>query len=293
MTANELDPAAILEALGVSRPTKIAPVVGGSDTAVWRVECADAAYALRVFRAEQAAVCQREVLAMRLAVGNGIPVPTVHVASSWRDRPVLLLSWCSGRPVFDELRAHPAGAWALGVEFGRVQARIHAVAVPEESRRTLGSWTTWTGLVEGPLQAGLARLELRDDALLHLDYHPLNVLSDGARITAVLDWANTRTGDPRADLARTSTILRLAPVPPMENPLLMTRIRRLFVRGWRHGYEQAAGATVDLALFYAWAGMAMVRDLSPKVARPGNWLEPQHLDRVRRWAAVWTRRATT
>lgn len=293
MTADELDPAAILDALGVPRPTKIAPAVGGSDTAVWRVECGDATYALRVFPAEQAAACRREVLAMRVAAAGGVPVPAVHARNSWRDHPVLLLSWCSGRTVLDELQAHPARAWALGVGFGRMQARIHTVTVPMDLRRQLGSWATWTGPAEEALQACLDHLDVRSDVLLHLDYHPLNVLTDGGRITAVLDWANVRSGDPRADLARTATILRVQPGPPTENPLLMTMFRRLFTRAWRRGYEQEAGAIGDLAPFYAWAGMAMVRDLSPKVGRPHSWLEPRDIDRVRRWAAVWARRAAT
>src|SRR5438034_7247757 len=35
----------------------------------------------------------------------------------------------------------------------------------------------------------------------------------------------------------------------------------------------------------------MVRDLAPKIGRPGIWLQPHHLERIRRWANRWKWRA--
>jgi hypothetical protein len=37
---NTLDPTAILEALGLSRPTRSTPIHGGSDTLIWTDACA-------------------------------------------------------------------------------------------------------------------------------------------------------------------------------------------------------------------------------------------------------------
>src|SRR5436853_495789 len=138
------DPADVLRALGAAAPERAERVAGGMDTALWQVEVGGRAFALRLFRAEQAAVAEREVAAL-------------------------------------------------------------AGAAP------------------------------RSDALLHLDFHPLNVLVDGRRVTAVIDWANARAGDPRADLARTLTILRLSPVPPR-----FARLVGVLVAGWRGGYEAEA-----------------------------------------------------
>ena len=56
MVTPQLDPFAVLDALGVSGVTSATPVAGGSDTALWRVERGGEVYALRVFRPEQAAV---------------------------------------------------------------------------------------------------------------------------------------------------------------------------------------------------------------------------------------------
>jgi len=63
------DPRAILGALGWSDGVgMIEPVGGGWDTALWRIERGGQFYALRLFRAGEAAVARREERAMRLAV---------------------------------------------------------------------------------------------------------------------------------------------------------------------------------------------------------------------------------
>src|SRR5207253_1308982 len=114
----------------------------------------------------------------------------------------------------------------------------------------------------------------------------LNVMTDGRQITAVLDWANARVGDPRADAARSYSILAIEPSWPRQPHI--TIFRQVLARAWRCGYEQAAGPLGDMALFYAWAGAVMLRDLAPRAAR-SNW--GTRLDRVRRWAIGWKRRA--
>ncbi len=208
---------------------------------------------------------------MAAAAARGLPVPRVEAAGAWRERPALLLAWCPGRTFLAELRARPWRAGPLGVLFGRAQAAIHATPAPEPLARRPDAWLAWAGPDESALQAGLRALGARSDALLHLDYHLLNVMTDGRRVTGVLDWANARAGDPRADLARTLTILRLdsrrvAGSPPAR--LLARGVVRLFERGWRRGYRGVAGRPTGLAPFYAWAGAVMARDLAPTAASP-------------------------
>lgn len=294
MDAARLDPRTILAALGVSDTLTVSPVTGGWDTALWRIERPDGACALRVFRPDRAAAYRREALAMRTAEASGIPVPAIQAEGFWQDRPALLLSWCPGRPLLDALRAQPWRAWRLGVALGRMQARIHTVTAPELLRADADAWIAWAGPGETALQERLRALDRRSDALLHLDYHPLNVTVQSQRISGVLDWANARAGDPRADVARTLTLLTLGPLPPDMPPLLRLAagaLRRLLAGGWRQSYEQRAGPLGDLSLFYAWAGAAMVHDLTPKLGQPRNWLTRQDLAQMARWADRWKRRA--
>lgn len=287
---DDLDPLAILRALGVEDAWAVEPVAGGWDTALWRVDRGGGSSALRLFRPEQASTARREALVLRALAGQ-VPVPELQAEGTWRGRPVLLLSWVPGRTLAHALRACPWLAWRLGRAFGRVQAQIHAVPVTEPLRQVVTDWIAWAGPGEEALQARLRAFPLRADALLHLDYHPLNVMVEGAEVTGVLDWANVSVGDPRADLARTLSILRLAPPPTGALERLYALIARLLELGWRSGYGKQASAQEEMALFYAWAGAVMLRDLAPKVGRPGVWLRQHHLDAVRRWTEAWKRRA--
>jgi aminoglycoside phosphotransferase (APT) family kinase protein len=287
MREKALDPFAILAAVGVTDATAATPVSGGQDTAIWRVEHGGMVSALRVFRAEQARMCRHEQAAMRIAVAGGLPVPEVRAGGVWQERPVLLLSWCPGRTLLDVLQTQPWRIPALGLAFGRMQARIHAVsAATLHSHR--GDWISWAGPDEMPLQEHLRALNPRMDALLHGDYHPLNVMADGARIAGVLDWPNALAGDPRADLARTFAILRYPP------GLRVSRVERtaitLFLRCWWRGYQRAAGRVEGMGPFYAWAGAATVRDQEAKIGLPNSPIQWHDLDPLRRWTAEWKRR---
>jgi hypothetical protein len=205
-----------------------------------------------------------------------------------------LLSWCTGRPLAEVLLGDPSDRPRirdLGVAFGQVQAAIHALPPPTDLPTRASLWDA-SAVPDPTLASCLARQPARSPALIHLDYHPLNVLVEGNRVTAVLDWANARSGDPRADLARTLSIIRLAPLPDAPTVETGRAMRRAFEAGWRRGYEQAAGPIGDLAPFCWWAGVLMERDLSPRLGRADiPWLTPAYLDRVRRWTSGWRARA--
>lgn len=279
MSVDWLDPIPILASLGYHDPREVSPVRGGRDTAIWRVRHGGRSYALRVFRPEQAPVVAYEVAAMRAARDGGVPVPDVHACGEWRDRPAILLSWAEGRTVFDELQRSPARAWELGVLSGQTLARVHTVPAPEHAR----SWRAGPGSVAARLGDRLDAVG-RDDTLLHLDFHPLNLLTDGQRVTAVLDWTNARAGDPRADLARSISILRLdtAHLAPETRALA-----RQYERGLRHGY----GPVTDLAPFLAWAGAFMLDDIDHRLDKdPGG---ARQRDQIHRWIERWRKRSGT
>jgi aminoglycoside phosphotransferase (APT) family kinase protein len=279
MTGGDLDPRAILATLGVADAGAIAPVSGGRDTAIYRVEHSGATYALRVFRPEQRQVAKSEIRAMRAASEGGVPVPRVHAEGIHDGRPALLLEWCTGKTVAETLMCHPEWAASLGMACGETLARIHAITAPAGWQDD--SWLRWSGLdPNDPLYQQLVAVSQRD-RLLHLDFHPLNVLTDGERVTAVLDWANARPGDPRADLARAISIVRLDAVdlPHEAYPIL-----RAYERGLRTGYTQAAGPPVAMPLFHIWSGRAMLHDIAARLAT-----NSAQAARIRRWIRLWER----
>jgi aminoglycoside phosphotransferase (APT) family kinase protein len=284
------DPLAILAALGQASPARVTQVTGGADTAIWRVQQEGRVSALRVFRPEQAGAAGREVTVMAAAAARGLPAPAVFAQGTWQERPALLLSWMPGRPLAHELSRRPWQAWTLGTAFGRMQAAIHATPAPAALIDS-APWFHW-GNPDEALRTCLLAHAHPCAALLHFDYHPLNILVADGRVTAVLDWTNARAGDPRADLARTAAILHFAPLNPALPAPLAWMVRRAFIAGWRRGYRTAAGSLTGMAPFYAWAGSVMIHDLTPRLGRADMpWLTSAFLDRVQAWTATWRERA--
>jgi uncharacterized protein (TIGR02172 family) len=56
-----------------------------------------------------------------------------------------------------------------------------------------------------------------DNSICHYDFHPDNVIIS-QRGPVIIDWANVLVGNPLADVARTSLILKSHAVPPGEYP---------------------------------------------------------------------------
>src|SRR5262249_14011639 len=122
----------------------------------------------------------------------------------------------------------------LGVMFGRMQAVMHRTPLLATRSAIPEGWMEWAGPVEPAMRERLGRSVTGPEALLHLAYHPLNGMTDGTRITGVLDWPNARVGDRRADLARTVALLRFRPnvsVSPAAAGLV-----RLLRWAWWRGY---------------------------------------------------------
>lgn len=272
-----LDPHAILAALGVPDADAVMPVLGGKDAVVFRVERGDEAFALRVFRLGEKRVWLHEMATMRAARAGGIPVPEVHASGIWQDRPALLLEWCAGRTVVEEAVANPARAEPLGAAAGQMLARLHQLE-PQEGICER-SWLDWFAIPDA-LAHALAAVA-GPPRLLHLDYHPLNLLTEDAAITAVLDWTNARAGDPRADLARSLAILALN---TDEAPVDVGAIVAAFERGLLDGYTEDAGPLDDMPLFLAWAGHGMLHDLARR-------MPPEKRDRIVAWTAEREREA--
>ncbi|HEV8634153.1 MAG TPA: phosphotransferase [Chloroflexota bacterium] len=290
MPRDDVDPRPLLNALGVPAVSALERVSGGEDTLLWRVDTPEASYALRVMRPDQAVVARREAAAMRAAAAAGIAVPRVEAETFWHERPAMLLSWCPGRTVMAEVRARPWRVWALARALGEAQARLNRAAAPAELLERGERWLDWAGPGETALAARLRALPRRADRLLHLDYHPLNTMTDGRAITAVLDWTNAGAGDPRADAARTLSILLLSPAPP-GTPGVFALFRRVMAAAWSRGYRAVAGEPAEMPLFHAWAGAAMVRDWAHRVEDPGHWVTDEQLVPARRWSAHWKRAA--
>ncbi|MCO5177554.1 MAG: aminoglycoside phosphotransferase family protein [Thermomicrobiales bacterium] len=255
---SSVDPHAILAALGIVDADAVTPVLGGQDAALFRVEHGADTSALRVYAGGRERQCRFEIQVMQHGAASGLPIPTVRTSGIWNGRPALLMEWLPGRTVADAMNDDPSLAGPLGHAAGRMLAHIHATDPPRIVLER--PWLGWFPTPE-PLRQALVAIA-GPPRLLHLDYHPLNLLTDGTAITGVLDWANAAAGDPRADLARTIAILRFA---IGELPVDVQSALAVFEHSLLDGCGAAPATLTDLPLFLAWAGHCLLHDLASRL----------------------------
>jgi len=256
------DPLPFLAEAGMTPLAAPVAISGGWDNHIWRFETARGVYALRVFRARPdidgvRATAIREAICTRAARTGGIPAPEVEHEDTLGGVPFHVLSWMPGVTLLDALSAAPWRAWPLGRAFGAMHARLHALPVgglPPLQAASRGA------LRPRNLAPALAAAS-RADTFCHFDYHPVNVLTDGRRITAVLDFTNAGAGDARGDRAMTRALLWLAPVDAGWRAPLIAAVRGVFARAYESGYRSVAGSFDAPPLFRAAATSRLLADM--------------------------------
>jgi Ser/Thr protein kinase RdoA (MazF antagonist) len=262
-----IDPHEIMRTLGFSGRFSATPLAQNRGKGVWRMDGDAGTFALRVLRGGESESALHEQEAMEVARAAGVPVPEVPATGTWRERPVLLLSWLGGQTLHDAVRARPWSAYRMGAICGRRQARLNQVLPPPSLDGT--RWLTRFGPLDPEL---LARLESIDapPGLLHLDFHPGNVLVAGGELRGLVDWTNACAGDPRADLARTWSLLVCRPAGGGPKARAAAVVLKLLAAGWHRGYEQVAGRQEDMLLFRIWALTGLAQTTSSEVDRFGS-----------------------
>ena len=294
MSGDEIDPHLILASLGYPEVQAVQRMLGGWETSLWRFETPDGQrHALRVYPGpEHARSAQKEEAALHACLDAGVPAPAVEITGQWEGRPLLVIGWCPGATLLSAMLRRPWSIWRLGSAFGRLQAQIHRVPPPAVLLEGAPHyWLLWGALQRPEVFVNLQGMALSTASLIHLDYHPLNVLTDGWRFTGIIDWSNAAAGDPRADIARTATLLLTASSPPGPTRPAVGALRRLFYLAWRRGYVSEAGPLGDLAPFMAWAGATWLQDLVDHRSQPESWLGDKSVPAVNRWVQRWKRRA--
>lgn len=261
---------------------EVVPVAAGlGDTDLWRVRRSpgDRDLLLRRFGQGDGATARREALAMRAANAHGIPVPAVLAYDALDEWPVLLTTWCDGGTAFEAIAASPAEARSIGSLLGETLGGIHRVAAPA-GLSAADAWISRGGPALAPLRAQLERVP-NADRLLHLDFHPRNVLMTPGRVEGVIDWTNALAGPPHMDLARSRAILR-AVAAGGALPDEMVDVLGQAEAGLVEGHRRVAGDDPHPALSAAW-GLAMtVEDLTGHLAKPEGWVTPSLVAALRR-----------
>ncbi|HEV2473552.1 MAG TPA: phosphotransferase, partial [Chthonomonadales bacterium] len=121
----------------------------------------------------------------------------------------------------------------------------------------------WAGREEIGVQRLVKEAVSGSPTLLHLDFHPNNVLIDGDAVTGVIDWSGATAGDRRADLARAIVLLRQF---QLETELDWQRIAAAeFEVSMTVAYERSKGKMPEMDRFLAWAWAFTFHDQANKL----------------------------
>lgn len=92
-----------------------------------------------------------------------------------------------------------------------------------------------------------------DNKILHLDYHPDNIMSDNETYTSIIDWATGAKGHPFADVATTVYLLSEAEVVPgltKEEEMFINQIRKDILDKYLERYRKVVDVSdEDIAVW--------------------------------------------
>ena len=166
------------------------------------------------------------------------------------DRSGIILELIKGDSLVKKSMRSLKSAFTMPREFAQLQASIH-----KKSNDSLDCFIEQTKnmLHEPPMdflsqeqqkkaKALLDKLP-RGSAILHLDYHPENVIAQDEQYV-VIDWMTAAKGHPAADVAATRFIFleaELWPGTPLLKRLLLNSVRKIIFKFYIQHYKKITG----------------------------------------------------
>jgi aminoglycoside phosphotransferase (APT) family kinase protein len=245
---------------------------------------------LRVYSSPQGLPRARHEFAVQRHLhGLGYPVAEplfLEESCTWFGGLFAVMERVPGQTFLDHLHANPLRLWDSPWELAALHARLHALPsegfpAPEGpflERRLEEMRCLMRDHDLRKLQAGWRWLADHRPAppavpsILHLDYHPLNVMRGPDGSLAVLDWTEADVGDRHADVATTLMLIRCCPDQPGCGWRLLEPVGRflLWRRYWR-GYKK--WARLDRAKLSYYGALAALR----RLCGYGRWLRTSPL----------------
>jgi aminoglycoside phosphotransferase (APT) family kinase protein len=229
--------------------------------------------------------------------------------------PFLVREHVLGPTLFQTLLRHPCRLWGAPAEMAAFHRRLHllpAAAFPSENgpflSRCLDEMQALIrdGSLNG-LRPGLRWLCQRCPAppelpcILHLDFHPLNLVCGPGPALIAIDWTEADIGDMHADVATTLMLMACCPAgqATLWEKLTLPVGRRLLSRRYLRAYRRLAN--LDVAKLRYYRGLAALR----RLCRYGRWLRvgpevtgskpcsvrhltPHHIRTLQKYFYKWT-----
>ena len=260
-----------------------APISRGFDTEIQMLRLSgappelDAPLVARIFRDGETGRPAFETAVQNAIADQGYPAPRVFLHDSGENaigRPIMLMQRMPGVPLLDVLGPSPI-LWRLPGLVSRAAAALHALD-PEPLRRAFNE----LGQVDRATPEGVERstrevverlghaslLQLADwleenrpsrdlpQVICHNDFHPINLMADGGRVSGVVDWSTATLGPAELDLGVSHVIVNEGPIEDIGLPRPAVPLIRLY-RIWAgrridREYEKLRSVDWDLVGYY-------------------------------------------
>jgi aminoglycoside phosphotransferase (APT) family kinase protein len=217
----------------------------------------------------------------------GLPCPATEGVLEVEGRPGIVLERIDGPSMWRLMLDDPATVGPLVEQLVALQRRIQdagpIAGIPALTARLHERIDAAPGLPDGERRAAHDLLRDTPDgsALCHGDMHPANVLmGDGGPV--VIDWFDAAIGDPAADLARSSLLMRAPTSADQSNRHLAGATHELLSR-LHAAYLSTlrASACIDDGALARWEALMDVARLAEPVPQPDllsawrRWREAQ------------------
>jgi aminoglycoside phosphotransferase (APT) family kinase protein len=293
---------------GVGFAETPAPLSGGFDTTIlaFRLSGAPADWSMPLIirvitRGASGPRVLREAAVHAALVKEGFPVPRVllHYAEpAPLGAPFLIMERLPGETMWSATAKGGVPAFlAMPRRLAELHARLHRLdgEALADSARALGVDPAVMGvqadverLHRRIAREGLAGLlpgadwlignfpsPVQAEVICHGDFHPLNIMMDGARLSGVIDWANVVIGEPAYDVAALRTIALYADTGlPAWARGIAGVARRLMVRRYMSVYRAATALQADNLPYYEairiLSALAFAAEERPQTGNPWN-----------------------
>lgn len=215
----------------------------------------------------------------------GLPAPAIEDMVEVDGRPGIVFERIEGSSMWDRMKASPSELPRLAGDLVELQASVHEASrimgLPDLASRLRDKIAAAKRLTPQERQRALEALTSLPGgtALCHGDMHPANVLMS-PRGLVIVDWFDAACGQPLADYARSSLLMRPPPVTQPQTSHLAGASHD-FLGRLHSAYLHAVARRhpVEEAPFAAWEAVNVAARLSEPV--PSGDL----VNQWRRWSA--------
>jgi serine/threonine protein kinase len=210
-------------------------------------------YVIKLFRPSFPLIAIENEYNVCKAIKGLINIPKVYQLIEIDGRNAIIYQRIVGSSGFKYLLSNPLAVKKIAYEFAEIQFHINSISIEEnipELTFILNRNMNMHDLLS--VKSKLRIINFMNDLpknnkLCHGDYHPDNLLFQKSE-PFVIDWMTATKGNPLADVARTSILLKWAepgPGTPSFLKILISYIRKQFYKYYISRYIELSGAKIS------------------------------------------------